>query len=314
MFERLAAVVLRHPQYKLLALALALIAWTYVQGDEVHDTRIRVPVVWTLPRGLTSPEALPSSVTLHVRGTRAATRRAREAEVVLPVDVGGIGVGEHALSFGDFQPRGLPSGVEVLSTAPSSIRFVLDEVAGRKVTVKPVLVGEPGSDHLIESVDVQPEVVEVVGPRATVERLREVDTAPIDVSRITSDTRVRVELDLPRAVRLVDPTVQPEAEIHVVRRDTTRAYQATVVVQGGNDGWIVHPGTVRVELRGPAGALGEIDEHEVVVVIPPPRGLAGRFEAVWDPGGQGNLRVLHPAGRRVDVRSVEPARVEVLRR
>lgn len=314
MLERLVSVVLRHPQYKLLALALAIVAWTYVQGDEVHETRIRVPVVWTLPRGMTTPEALPSTVTLHVRGTRAATRRAREAEVILPVDVGGIGVGEHTLAFGDFRPRGLPSGVDVLSTAPSSVRFVLDEVAGRKVAVKPVLVGEPAPDHLIDAVDVHPEVVEITGPRVVVEPLHEIATAPIDVSRITGDTVVEVDLDLPRSVRLVDPGVTPTAEIRVVRRDTKRAYEATVVVQGGSDAWRVRPATLTVELRGPAGALGAIEDHEVLVVVRPPDGGGGRFDASWEPGGEGRLRVVHPAGRRVEVEGVEPSRVEVVRR
>lgn len=314
MFERLVTALLRHPQYKLLALALAIVAWTYVQGDEVHDTRIRVPVVWTLPSGLTTPEALPSTVSLHIRGTRAATRRAREADVVLPVDVGGIGVGEHTLSFGDFPPRGLPSGVDVLSTSPSSVRFVLDEVAGRKVSVQPVLVGEPAEDHLIEAVDIEPEVVEIVGPRVVVEPLREIETAPIDVSGITADTVIDVDLDLPRSVRLVDPGVQPTAEIRVVRRDTTRVYRAAVVVQGGGDVWAVSPSTLTIELRGPSSALEQIEDHEVVAVVRAPESLGARFQASWDPAGQGSLRVLHPAGRRVDVEAVEPSTVEVVRR
>lgn len=305
--------LLRRPQYKLLALALAVVAWTYVQGDEVHETRIKAPVEWQLPPELISPEQLPASISLTVRGTRAATRRAREVEVVLPVDISDIGVGEHALAFDDFAPRNLPPGVEVLGTSPASVRFALDEVADRKVSIRPVLVGEP-EGGLVDEVILEPQVVEVVGPRTVVEQLREVDTVPIDVSTLAGDTEIAVDLDLPRTVRLADGGTRPVAHVRVVSRAGLRQIRAPVVVWG-DAGWVVSPAEVTISLQGPTADLRRIDPQEVIAVVHLPDDAADpRYEAGYGAREGARLRVLHPGGERVEVEVVTPAGVEVVRR
>lgn len=314
MLKRLLLSTLRHPQYKLLALALAIVAWTYVQGDEVHETRIKAPIVWTLPPHLTTPEPLPNAVMLTVRGTRAATRRAREADVVLPVDISDIGVGEHALAFEDFTPRNLPQGVEVLSTSPSSVRFALDEIATRKVSLEPVLVGDPGPDHAVGEVTLEPQVVEIVGPRGVVERLREVKTAPLDVSELREDSTLDVDLDLPRSVRLANPNEAPRARVQVVPRNEARDWVVPVVVWGSYD-WVVQQGEVRVSLEGSAESLRAVGAQDVIAVVHLPESPERtRFEAPFGPTEGPRLRILHPGGDRVRVARVSPARVEVVRR
>ena len=42
----------RNPRLKLLSLAVAVVAWVYVQGGEEQVVRLRARLVWELPAGL----------------------------------------------------------------------------------------------------------------------------------------------------------------------------------------------------------------------------------------------------------------------
>ena len=79
--------IVANPWTKLLSFALATGTWLYVQGEEVHETRIKAQIAWTLPEDLVATEPLPTSATLTVNGKRSAARKARESAVRLVVDL-----------------------------------------------------------------------------------------------------------------------------------------------------------------------------------------------------------------------------------
>ena len=154
----------RNWPYKLISVFIALFAWSWVQLEEVHEGQVRARVDWSLPTGLMSVEQLPTTVTLNLRGTGAAIRRARDTVVRLAVDVSTVGVGEHSVEFTSFPVSGLPNAVDVLGCSPAAMRFNLDEVTHRKVKLQAVMVGDPAAGHLVQSVALDPSVVGLVGP------------------------------------------------------------------------------------------------------------------------------------------------------
>jgi YbbR domain-containing protein len=302
------ALLLEHPWAKLLSLFLAGAIWLYVQGEEIHDTRVRSEVEWHLPAGLMAVEPPPEQVTLTVRGARSVTRRARDAPVRLVVDLTDIGVGEHSFELASITPQGLPSGVEVLAVAPSSVRFVLDEVASRRVEVEPVLIGEPEEGFEISDISLEPDVVEVRGPRSSVVGLTEVLTQPIDVTGVLASGTREVGLDLPRGVTLEG--LSPSAHISVRSRRERRTVEGVPVHVRGAWDWRPVPDTVEITLEGPASALADVRQEELAafVVLPDP-GARSRFEAWWGPRDGVRLEVLHPPG--VEVAAVQPPSVAV---
>jgi YbbR domain-containing protein len=304
------ALILEHPWAKLLSFLLAGAIWFYVQGEEVADTRMKSDVEWRLPAGLMSVDPLPEQVSLTVRGPRALTRRAREAPVRIVVDLADVGVGEHTFDLGSVPPEGLPSGIDVMSVAPSAVRFVLDEITTRRVAVDPVLVGEPAEGFEISDIRLEPNVLEVRGPRSAVSGLTEVHTQPIDVSGIDATGTREVSLDLPRGVSVEG--LPPTARISVRSRRERRIVQDVPVHVRGQWDWRPDPTTVQVTLEGPAPALAAVPPEELAVfVILPDPGARNRFEAWWGPKDGVRLDVLHPAG--VEVAAVQPPSVTVAR-
>jgi hypothetical protein len=118
-------------------------------------------------------------------------------------------------------------------------------------------------------------------------------------------------LDLPRSVALVSDeiirvVVDVEAEV------MNREFPAAPVEVWRLAGWTCTPQTVKVVLEGPAAAVTEIAEQDVVVFahLPdaPDRTV---YEAPFGPTEGTRLRVLHGGGDEVRAVSVEPNVVRV---
>lgn len=298
-----------NPWTKLLSVALATFTWLYVQGEEVHETRIKAPIAWSLPPTLVATEPLPTSATLTVKGTRSAARKARGATVRLVVDVSELDAGDHTLEIAGLVPEGLPPSVELRAIAPGSVRFTLDEVATRSVKVRPVLVGDPADGYVITTTVAEPPVVEVRGPRSAVSLLREVQTRPVDVTGLDESGDHPALLDLPRGV---EPSADVVTRIEVVSKvEQRRIEEVPVFVRGAPD-WTATPATVTVLLEGPVARLGDVDADEVAafVHLPDPADRP-RYEAWFGPDEGARVEVMHEGGDDVKVLAIAPPSIVV---
>lgn len=303
-----------NPHYKLLSFALALMAWSYVQLEEETEGQVRARVDWLLPQGLISVEPLPTTVSFTVRGTGADVRRAAGQNLRLPVDMTSAGVGEHRVEFTAFRPEGLSERLEVLGCSPSAMTIGLDESAERKIAVVPTHVGEPAEGYIVHSTTIEPSVVHVQGPRGVVASMVDVKTMPIEVSGLSADQTVPVELELPRSVRLLDAP-KLVARVAVVPEREGRTITGIPVVVWQQSGWAVEPPVIDAMLEGPAALLADIRSEDVVAFVHlPDNPERSVYEALWGPKEGVRLRLLHGAGDAVEVIRVEPAKVEARRR
>ncbi len=303
-----------NPHYKLLSFAIALLAWSYVQLEQISESPVRVRVDWQLPSGLISVEQLPSTATLTLRGTGADLRRARAAPLRLPIDLGASGVGEQRVEFTAFRAEGLPETLEVIGTTPTAMTVTLDEVAERKVALNPVRIGDPADGYLVGSVVLEPSVLRVRGPRGVIASMMRVNSRPVDVSGLTSDAEVPAELDLPRSVSVVDG-IGVSARISVVPELERRTLSAVPILVWQQAGWVAQPSSLEVTLEGPAAAIAAVSVEDVVAFAHLPDAPdRAAYEALWGPKQGVRLRVLHGAGDAVVTVRVEPAKVEVIRR
>ena len=305
--------VVRNPHYKVLSMALALMAWAWVQLERITEEPVRAIVEWQLPSGLMTLEQLPATVVVTVRGTGAAVRQAQSAPVRLPVDLSSIGVGEHHVQFDAFRTLGLPDSVELVEIAPSGMDFTLDEIARRKVKLTPVIVGDPAAGHLVQGVDIAPAVLELVGPRRIIATLMEAKTRPFDITGLASDASIPVDLELPRSVRPAEG-IAPMANVHIVPELERRVLSSVpvIVLHGG---WAVNPAQIEVTLEGPAAALESFQSNDLVGVVDlPDVPERVRYEAPWGPREGVRLRLILNGGDEIEVVRVEPSRVEVVRR
>lgn len=313
MLSDLWARITKNPGYKLLSIVLAFAAWVYVQGDTQQESKMRVPVVWSVPDGLATAEPLPRTAMLEVRGTRLAMRAAASAPVQVVLDVRELGIGAHALELDATLVQGLPPGVEALSVAPAAVRFVLDDVVTRRLPLVADRVGSPAPGFRVQQITVDPPVVEVRGPREVLKALQSVAIAPVDVSGMASDAIVDVEVAPPRAVEIEE--VRARAAVQVVPELEQRVFTGVPVSVWRQVDWRPEVDMIEVTLEGPTALMrGMTTEQVVAFVHLPDRPTRARYEATFGPERGLRIRVLHPGGEEVRVVAMEPQQVPVVQR
>lgn len=311
LLRRILGGIISNPFYKLLSLGIALTAWLYVQGGQLTDVRLRAALEWKLPPGLATTEPLPASVMLTVKGSRSATRRAQRADVRIIADLSEVDVGEHLVDFSSLDIDGLPPTVAVVGYAPSSARLVLDETTTRKVKVTSIKVGDPPRGYAVADVSVEPSVVEIRGPRIVLSDLVEVRTKPLDVSGLTGDAELPVELDLPWGLRVVGGSWL-RARVDVEPLVEARVYEAVPVTVRA-EGWAPSHDEVQVTLQGPASQLQAIGADDIAVFVHLPDNPArSSYEASFGPKEGLRLSVVH-RGDDVSAVAVKPSVIQVVR-
>lgn len=175
--------------WKLASLGIAVLSWIMVSGSSEHSTSISVPIQYrNLPRNLDISSEMVEQVHLSLRGTASRLARLSPASMPIVIDLRGVtSAGERTFTLNDDSLK-LPAGVNVERVIPSQIRLRFEL---RKRALVPVLVRftAPRTDP----VEVSPTTLEIVGPESRVNRIRQVDTDPVDVMTLARQGQVKTE-------------------------------------------------------------------------------------------------------------------------
>ena len=190
---------------KLLSLALALLLWGVVAGEQKVEVTLTVPVeVRDLSHRLVQVADLPEGVALRIRGPRSVVAALAPTAVGLVVGGPGLPEGEHLIALRPEDAR-VPRGVEVLQVTPNRVRLVLEPLVEQQVAVAPRLRGAPGEGHVVRGASASPGHVRIAGPQSEVRRVGRAATAAGELAGRTADFEVAVGLEpLGQRVRLLD--------------------------------------------------------------------------------------------------------------
>ncbi|MFH1058136.1 MAG: CdaR family protein [Pseudomonadota bacterium] len=201
---------------KLLALAIALAMWLYVAGQEKSEISIRVPVEMTnIPGDLLVVDDVVGDVDVRLYGPRTLVRRVAAERLVKPVNLAGLGPGDHVVQVLPEDLK-LPPGVTVMRLTPSRFTITLAKRVSREVQVRPVFTNRPAAGLEVAEVVFKPDKVAVSGRQEDLGDLDWIWTTPIDLSGRKEDFSLSVRLKLPpgRTVRFS----AMEVEAHVKLR------------------------------------------------------------------------------------------------
>ena len=206
--------LVRNWELKLLALGVAAIVWFFVVSADRSQIGFAAPVEYVGLEGSRVVIGTPrEAVDVQLEAARWAAARLTPASVRVRVDVSKLGEGDHVVQLSTEQVD-VPSGVQVLRVWPGFVRLTLARAAVKAVRVVPQIRGTPAAEHALGEVAVEPQIVEVKGPRTTIEGRTTVETAPVDVSGIRQSITRSVGLLLPDSVyTTTQRTVQVTVEI-----------------------------------------------------------------------------------------------------
>ena len=203
---------------KLLALAFSTALWFLVVGEKVSEMGLLVPLRFKgIPQDMVVTKSSPEDVEVIVAGPKMFINNLSPSEIKLAIDLSKAkeGINKYRIFPQDVKA---PSGVDVVRVRPQTVYIELERLVTVSLPVKARLEGSPPSGVHMVAVTVEPEVVQVTGLKKDIEKLKEVYTIGIDVSKIAVTTSLPVMIEPGgAAIREVKPDI---VVVHIkVRKD-----------------------------------------------------------------------------------------------
>jgi YbbR domain-containing protein len=293
----------RHFGLKLMSVALAVVLWMTVSGEETVERGLRVPLeLQQFPAGLEIQGEAPSTVDVRVRGTSGDLSRVASGDVVAVLDLHTARAGDRLFPLTPKLVQA-PFGVEVVQVTPSTVALSFETSATRKVPVVASVEGMPAPGYVVGKVTVSPSHVEIVGPESAVKRAREALTETMSIAGLQAPQREDVTIGLiDPALRLkTQRTVTVSVEIlpGAVER-TVRNRPVHLRNLGAHLSAQAMPVVVDVSLRG-SESLSHLDSDDVTAYI----------DAAGLGAGDYMLAVHADAPDQAGVMHIDPAAVQV---
>lgn len=231
---------------KLLAVAIAFVLWAAVQGFKTDETNVMIPIALeNVPADVVVTEQSVDEVNVRLMGSRAALRRADEEELVLPISLSGVKVGQVLLAV-DPERIELPRGAQATAHSPTTVQFRVEPRLQKNVPVRAEVVGTLPDGYRLSAIEVTPQEIAVTGPKRAVEKIRRLETDRIDLSEVrdSSERAVRVVLQGDH-VELVNgsDTVRVRLEIEAPGPDPSETEAESAPVPGTGQAEATEAGT-----------------------------------------------------------------------
>jgi YbbR domain-containing protein len=167
---------------RLLALGIAIGIWFNASVEDrlaSNEKVVEANVSYNRPRGFIIINPV-RTVNVRLIGSKKAIRQLNPYMVDVAVELSQRQEGSATLTLG---PENVlaPSGLEVVSIEPSTIRVELEREVTERLPVSPKLVGEPAAGAIAEEPEVFPSQVLVTGPASMLARVESLSTPPISL-------------------------------------------------------------------------------------------------------------------------------------
>jgi uncharacterized protein (TIGR00159 family) len=199
----------------LVSLTLAVFFWSalIIAQGEMLEKILTVPVEYTAsPPNIILVGDKQKEVRLHLVGSKSDLDSINPAELNVKIDLSKAVPGRQTFLITGENLR-LPKNVRLLDMVPSSMELTLAAIVEQEVNIKPQLVGKLPVGMKIKKIDVIPQKVKVLSPKADGKsKAVDVITTPIYLESIYNDTSIYCKIIAPPAVQPVDKR-WPDVEV-----------------------------------------------------------------------------------------------------
>lgn len=174
----------------------------------------------------------------------------------------------HEDIIGDYDIKAVDEkGTEVLGVTLSSktARIEVKVSKGKSVNVKIPTTGQLPSGVKLKSIDSSRKTVEILGTREALDSINEVSSNPIDLSTITGNKDINLNLILPEGISVAQGEELLTARVNVVSM-VTKDFSIKFNINGTNDGIKVLPNkeNIKVTIKGYQDEIESVTEDNIV--------------------------------------------------
>ena len=181
--------------YKMLAVLTAILLWFFITYQGQSQMSVEAPIEFkNVPAGLELLKQNIRKVTLSIQGHERILNWLKPTDIRLVVDLASGNRGEATYHFDASAVRTVKN-IKVLRLEPNYVRVTLEESVSTMVRVKPLIIGIPRQGYSITAVTIDPDMVEIEGPKSEISRLSVVRTEPLDITGLDSEVTQNERVD-----------------------------------------------------------------------------------------------------------------------
>jgi YbbR domain-containing protein len=202
--EKIKEAVTSNFLLKVLSIAIAVALWTYVAGEKNVQVGLIVPLeLRNLPPGYIATNKIERQVELRVAGPKNLITYLNASETNAFLDLASAKEGKNIYHIAE-RNFNIPKGINIRGTYPEKIEVILEKHLKKSVPVAVNIKDFNSLKNRISEVVAKPSSVTIEGPEVDLKNIEEVETEPIDLSRLTGEEDIVVPLKVTgRYVRAV---------------------------------------------------------------------------------------------------------------
>lgn len=177
-------------------------------------------------------------------------------------------------------------------------KLILSTNKHKEVSIKPNYIGEINNKYAIESLVLSNDKINIFGNSSVINNINEIETEPIDLSKITKNTELKCNLLLPEGVETDSNTIV----VNITIKDTTLTQQEeekTITTNinyiNKSEGFIYElPKSVDIKIKGTKESLDKItsDNISVEASLKDITGIGDNISVEWNATLQNTTNVI----------------------
>jgi YbbR domain-containing protein len=275
----------------LVALLFSVGLWFRVVGGERIEATKTVKIEYKLPKDLTLFSPFQSEITIRFRGPAPFVAEFQKQDLIIPVDLSQYGTGENDIMFQASQFK-VPLGIDLTQINPPSMKVFLDREVRKRVAIRPVLSTQLPEDYKIESIVVQPSVIEVKGSRIRLGLLSSLPTEIIYLTDNSLNQHFEASLNLSDfwGVEPTDKISTVHVEVNLKGPSKRKHFRGipvklrlgtasrSRVIEADDKRYRLRPKTVDFLLEGPGNLIDEMESGKIDVWVQMPELKKGQHQ------------------------------------
>ncbi len=252
---------------KVIAGAMAVVAWLLVQGRPTDEEYATVAVDYTWPDDLVLDSEPVNQVLIKAIGPRSYLRELARRDLTYRIDLADLAAGETTLYLTGMPVEDMPAGIEVTTISPSSLTFRFDERLTRALPVTIPTQGEVAFGFEVVEIVKEPDVVTLSGAASDLEPLEEIPTRVLDLTGRDKEFVELLPLDMGSMQVRPETDVEVSAYVRLKQIIDQRSFELPVALPEELVGAGVEPTTATVVLHGPLRELHRVGAAPVMIQV-----------------------------------------------
>lgn len=230
------------------------------------EKKVEVKLTGDVEQGMTLGKTKVSPDTLTVYGTKGNVEKVDHVEAYVNAKVLQAKATTHEASVSAVDKDG--NAVDYITTSEKDVKVTASLEQYKKVKLNAKITGSVAEGYELEKVEI-PETVEIEGPIDVLKGIDEVSADDIDISGLTENKRIKMNLDLPEGVSLKGgKDIYASVTVSGQDKKSFNFAGSDIKIEGLDDGFEAKiTENTAVTVRGNQAAVSSIGKENIVLSV-----------------------------------------------